>query len=203
MEVQRKWTHWAKRISAYVMRSTALHVPFKLFSVALIAATVLLVTSCRSTTKATRQVAQSQDVLTTDSVTQHERTTTALWTQPIRADTTRLELRLDSTLLSLPEGASFTAASGRAHLKASLKRDEKGRPASIIIEGGCDSLQRLCIYYQAEAERLQTANTQLQSIVKTLSTDLHTRGRTWNVWAALALLAVVLILIIANRQIKE
>ena len=126
-----------------------------------------------------------------------------LWTQPIRADTTRLELRLDSTLLALPKGASFTAESGRAHLKASLKRNAEGRPTTIVIEGGCDSLQQLCMYYQAEAERLSTTNAQLQTSVETLSTDLRKRGRTWGVWAALALLAVALTLIIANRQIKR
>lgn len=114
-----------------------------------------------------------------------------------------MELRLDSTLLSLPEGASFTAASGRAHLKASLKRDAEGRPTTIVIEGGCDSLQQLCIYYQAEAERLATVNTQLQTTVDTLDTELRTHGRTWGVWAALALIALALVIIIANRQIKK
>ena len=126
-----------------------------------------------------------------------------LWTQPIKADSTRLVLRLDSTLLALPEGASFTAASGRAHLKASLKRNAEGRPTTIEIEGGCDSLQQLCMYYQAEAKRLTTANAQLQTSVDTLDTELRTRGRTWGVWTALAILAVTLVIIIANRQIKK
>lgn len=126
-----------------------------------------------------------------------------LWAQPIKADSTRLELRLDSTLLSLPEGASFTAASGRAHLKASLKRNAEGKPTAIVIEGGCDSLQQLCMYYQSEVKRLNAVNTELLSTAETLSTDLRTRGRTWGVWAALVLLAVALALIIANRQIKR
>ena len=203
MEARRKLTRWVKRISAYTTRSTALHAPFKLFSVALIAAIALLVTSCRSVKVATHQTSQSQSTLRLDTTTHREQQTLKLWTQPIRADTTRLELRLDSTLLALPEGASFTAESGRAHLKASLKRNAEGQPTSIIIEGGCDSLQQLCMYYQAEAERLSTSNAQLQTSVETLSADLQRRGRTWGVWAALALLAVALTLIIANRQIKS
>lgn len=203
MEALRKLTRLVKRISAYTTRSTALHAPFKLFSVALIAAIALLATSCRSVKVATHQTSQSQSALRLDTTAHREQQTLKLWTQPIRADTTRLELRLDSSLLALPEGASFTAESGRAHLKASLKRNAEGQPTSIIIEGGCDSLQQLCMYYQSEAERLSTSNAQLQTSVETLSADLQRRGRTWGVWAALALLAVALTLIIANRQIKS
>lgn len=50
----------------------------------------------------------------------------AWWTAPVKADTALLEIALDSGLWRLPEGASYAASSGRAHVKASVKQNTGG-----------------------------------------------------------------------------
>ena len=92
----------------------------------------------------------------------------AWWTAPVKADTALLEIALDSGLWRLPEGASYAASSGRAHVKASVKQNTGGKPPTLVIESGCDSLARLCAYYEAENERLSVKNAHLQDCVQTV-----------------------------------
>lgn len=65
---------------------------------------------------------------------------TALWHEGVAPDSVRLEIPVD-TLLKLPEGASYTARSGRATVRTSLRRGESRSPV-IVVEAGCDSLER-------------------------------------------------------------
>ena len=67
----------------------------------------------------------------------------AWWTAPVKADTALLEIALDSGLWRLPEGTSYAANSGRAHVQASVEQTACGQPHTLVIEVGCDTLQRL------------------------------------------------------------
>ena len=76
-----------------------------------------------------------------------------MWTQPVSADTTHLEIPLDK-LTQLPEGASFAGKKGRANVKVSFSQGgENGKP-SILIESSCDSLSDLCYWYSEQNDSL-------------------------------------------------
>lgn len=77
----------------------------------------------------------------------------------------RLAVPLDS-LLKLPTGASYTATKGRAKTTLYLSRTP-GKTPVIMVESDCDSLERLCLYYNKENERLSVANSHLESTVQT------------------------------------
>lgn len=78
-------------------------------------------------------------------------------TEPVAADSVSLAIAVDS-LLCLPAGATYTSRRGRAHVSATVSRG-LSTPATLLIESGCDSLERLCLYYQEENERLTTSAT--------------------------------------------
>ena len=101
----------------------------------------------------------------------------------MKADTALLEIALDSGLWRLPEGASYAASSGRAHVKASVKQNVGGKPPTLVIESGCDSLARLCAYYEAENERLSVKNAHLQDSAQTAARERSKeRGLWWVDW---------------------
>lgn len=66
---------------------------------------------------------------------------TALWHEGVAPDSVRLEIPVD-TLLRLPEGASYSLRSGRATVRTSVKREKGVRSPVIVVEAGCDSLER-------------------------------------------------------------
>lgn len=103
----------------------------------------------------------------------------AWWTAPVKADTALLEIALDSGLWRLPEGASYAASSGRAHVKASVKQNTGGKPPTLVIESGCDSLARLCAYYEAENERLSVARAHLQDSAQTAVEERSKERGLW------------------------
>ncbi len=106
-----------------------------------------------------------------------------MWTESVAEDRTSLTLALDSTLAHLPEGASYTAASGRAKVKASVRQSTDGKPPTLIIESSCDSLERVCVLYATENQRLSVANNHLQSSVEALSEEKAKRPGAWLYWA--------------------
>lgn len=68
------------------------------------------------------------------------------------------EITLEITkgkLLDLPPGASFHSRNGQANVDVSTKGD------TIIVYASCDSLQRLCEFYESELTRIrsETGNT--------------------------------------------
>lgn len=139
-----------RRTAAHAMRSIGSAVPSRPFSFVLIVALALLVASCK-TTKTAQSSHQQMEEQRSDSsasrnlveATSHVKKVT-MWTQPVSADTTQLEIPLDN-LTQLPEGASFTGKKGRANVKVSLSHGgENGKP-SILVESSCDSLMdRFC-----------------------------------------------------------
>ena len=86
----------------------------------------------------------------------------------------------------MPEGAGYTASSGRAHVKASVKHGRDGKPPTLVIESGCDSLERLCLMYEAENERLSVANQHLQN---EMQTTFEQRSKSLKAWCWGALIA--------------
>ena len=75
-----------------------------------------------------------------DSVSESEELT-AIWREGVKADSVKMKIPVD-TLLKLPEGAVYTARSGRATIRTSVKRKKDGRSPVIVVEAGCDSLER-------------------------------------------------------------
>lgn len=125
------------------------------------------------------------------------------WTEGVAADTARLEIGLDTTLWQLAEGACYVASSGRAHVKASVKGGRKGKPPTLVIESGCDSLARLCAIYEAENERLSVKNGHLQNSVVTLNEDRSKSSRAvpvWCVFVAGLLAGLVLTLLTIKKR---
>lgn len=87
-----------------------------------------------------------------------------MWTQPVRADTARLEIPLRD-VASLPPGASYQAKHGRTNVRAYLKPQDGGNASSpiLIIESSCDSLQQLCLWYQDRGDSLQRQLNYMES----------------------------------------
>lgn len=110
-------------------------------------------------------------------------------TEAVKADSTHLSIPLDS-LLMLPVGASYTARSGRAHVSVSVRRTanynsphgtQLTEPGgmTVYVESGCDSLARLCSYYEEENERLSVANSHLTATMSTKEKEEKTAPRVW------------------------
>lgn len=75
----------------------------------------------------------------------------------------------EDSLALLPAGAGYTVRKGRAHVKVSRRPSaDKGSPAQIIIEAGCDSLEVQCARYEQRIEEMQT---QLLAAERTLRTQ--------------------------------
>ncbi len=117
-------------------------------------------------------------------------------------DRTSLTLALDSTLTHLPEGASYTAASGRAKVKASVKQNADGKPPTLVIESSCDSLERLCVAYAQSTERLSEVNASLEKRLREQSEERLKSARTAFDWWAFAAGAVAGAVIVTTIIIK-
>ncbi len=87
--------------------------------------------------------------------------------QAVTADTVRLVL--DSvTVARLPDGAVFTSRKGRSHVNLSRGKSEDGKP-TLIIEAGCDSLQRLVESYERQVQAMEAQMRTSQAISETAS----------------------------------
>ncbi|HOT59370.1 MAG TPA: hypothetical protein PLJ83_06875 [Spirochaetales bacterium] len=87
--------------------------------------------------------------------------------QAVTADTVRLVL--DSvTVARLPDGAVFTARKGRSHVNLSRGKSEDGKP-TLIVEAGCDSLQRLVESYERQVQAMEAQMRTSQAISETAS----------------------------------
>ena len=100
----------------------------------------------------------------------------------------------------MPEGASYTASSGRAHVKASVKQNGGGKPPTLVIESGCDSLARLCALYEAENERLSVANSHLASNAQTAVEERKKQKSNWR-WVFIAGLVAGAVITILTKKI--
>ena len=189
----------------YAMRSTASRGLFRLFSAALTVVIALSAASCSSTRKVTSAERQAASAEARDSVSRDVRTVRqTFWTEPVAADTARLAIALDTTLWHLPEGASYVASSGRAHVKAIVRKGQKGGMPTLLIESGCDSLSRLCAYYEAENERLSVANSHLRSSSEILKEERLRSWKTWPVWSVfIAGILAGIVLTIITRKIWQ
>lgn len=76
---------------------------------------------------------------------------TALVREAVSSDTALLAVAADS-VLSLPEGAAFTARSGRASVEV-----RKRAGGVIVVRGTCDSLERAVSYWAERAEHYRSA----------------------------------------------
>ena len=110
----------------------------------------------------------------------------------MKADTARLEIALDSGLWRMPDGAGWTASSGRAHVKASVVKGKTGQPV-LEIESGCDSLERLCAMY-----------ADLHSSLRTETEERLNGVWGWRVWlmGMAGIVAGVALTIIITRKGK-
>lgn len=117
----------------------------------------------------------------------------------MKADTALLEIALDTMLWQLPEGAGYTACNGRAHVKASVKHGTAGKAPTLVIESGCDSLERLCLMYEAENERLSVANQHLRKDIQTADERHSKRMETW-VWVTMAVLVLGLVITMTIKK---
>ena len=61
------------------------------------------------------------------------------------------------SLLSTPEGASWTGRSGQANVKVQRQAGTAGKPEVIVVEATCDSLQLQCERYEETIATQQRA----------------------------------------------
>ena len=80
--------------------------------------------------------------------------------EPIPKSEVFLKIPVDS-LRKLPESASFHAKSGRANV------DVKTDGRQIIVHASCDSLQRMCEYYESMAGIYKRGYEELQASIQT------------------------------------
>lgn len=110
-----------------------------------------------------------------------------------------LSIALDS-IASLPGGAEFSERSGRASVKASVERS--GGSEVLVIEASCDSLSRLCCYWEDRAAYYRKAFERRKNDVRT--EEGHGCYGVWTIVIALtAGLASGILLTILTRRIWQ
>lgn len=81
-------------------------------------------------------------------------------TEPVPKSEVKLTIPTDS-LLKLPKSASYHAKSGRANV------DVKNNGNQIIVYASCDSIQRMCEYYESIAGIYKKGYEELQTSLRT------------------------------------
>lgn len=69
--------------------------------------------------------------------------------EPVSVPESRVKLMIAAdSLLSTPQGASWTGRSGQANVKVQRQAGTAGKPEVIVVEATCDSLQLQCERYE-------------------------------------------------------
>ena len=77
---------------------------------------------------------------------------------PVSVPESRVTLMIAAdSLLSTPEGASWTGRSGQANVKVQRQAGTAGKPEVIVVEATCDSLQLQCERYEETIATQQRA----------------------------------------------
>ena len=122
---------------------------------------------------------------------------TALVREAVSSDTALLAVAADS-VLSLPEGAAFTARSGRASLDV-----RRGAGGVIVVRGMCDSLERAVSYWAGHAEHYRSALAARDTLASTrVERPEEVRGSPpgWFVKGMAAGAAVCMVILIVKRK---
>lgn len=125
---------------------------------------------------------------------------TALVREAVSSDTALLAVAADS-VLSLPEGAAFTARSGRASLDV-----RRGAGGVIVVRGTCDSLERAVSYWAGRAEHYRSALAARDTLASTrVERPEEVRGSPpgWFVKGMAAGVAAVCMVILIVKRKKE
>ena len=80
----------------------------------------------------------------------------------------------EDSLALLPAGAGYTARRGQAHVSRRPTTD-KGSPARIIIEAGCDSLEVQCARYEQRIEEIQAQLSAAEQVMTTQKEVIKTQ----------------------------
>lgn len=112
--------------------------------------------SSRKTSSASHTVEAAQARVTrlADSVAR----VTVKRLEPVSVPESRVTLMIAAdSLLSTPEGASWTGRSGQANVKVQRQAGTAGKPEVIVVEATCDSLQLQCERYEETIATQQRA----------------------------------------------
>lgn len=159
--------------------------------------TVLFLSGCASSRKSVSESVSAETVALAqkDSTVEEMRRLTV---ETVPMETVTLTVSADS-LKALPEGASYSARSGRASVEV-----KKGRTAgTLVVRASCDSLQRLVEEYERrmlQSSRDSTGSKESSETTITLKEKKHP-NRWWTYVAALAAGAVGGVVI--TRRIKN
>lgn len=160
--------------------------------------TALCLAGCGSSRKTE---AVRTEVLRVESDSLVRRTSeTALVREAVSSDTALLAVAADS-VLSLPEGAAFTARSGRASLDV-----RRGAGGVIVVRGTCDSLERAVSYWAGRAEHYRSALAARDTLASTrVERPEEVRGSPpgWFVKGMAAGVAAVCMVILIVKRKKE
>lgn len=120
--------------------------------------------------------------------------------EAVAADTAVLAVAADS-VRSLPEGAGYTARSGRASVEV-----RKRAGGVIEVRGTCDSLERAVAYWAERAEHYRSALAARDTLASTrVERPEEVRGSPpgWFVKGMAAGVAAVFIVILIVKRKKE
>ena len=118
-----------------------------LLTVASIMMTALFLLGCATSRKASVVTQETAVQETVDSLRNEVRQT---WTETVPQEEARLEIPI-AELTRLPEKAEYRTKNGRASATVRHKGD------TIMVYATCDSLQRLCGYYERQAASYKKA----------------------------------------------
>ena len=126
---------------------------------------------------------------------------TALVREAVSSDTALLAVAADS-VLSLPEGAAFTARSGRASLDV-----RRGAGGVIVVRGTCDSLERAVSYWAGRAEHYRSAlaarDTSASEVREERVKEKRGSALEWFLAGAAAAVAAIFITVLIVKLKKE
>lgn len=135
--------------------------------------------------------------------------------EPVSIPESRVTLMIAAdSLLSTPQGASWSGRSGQANVKVQRQAGTAGKPEVIVVEATCDSLQLQCERYeetiatqQRAIDALAAAGYQLYSEqreeVKEKSPNSILRALEWILIGIIIVRFVMSIPKIINRISKQ
>ncbi len=142
-----------------------------LLTAAGIMTTVLFLSGCATSRKASVATAESVRQVSADTLRSEVR---QVWTETVPQEEASLEIPL-AELADLPEQAEYRAKNGRASATV------KNKGGTIVVYATCDSLQRQCEYYERQTASYRRALEQQKNEART------EKERSSNPWKTLPL----------------